>query len=78
MHCFVDNPDSRCLNLDIECDRHYLHIENQATGKTQSCIVKDVVHEPAVKLWNVDTQFARAGKFVNYPTNFPTITLHGA
>ena len=41
--------------VHIECDGHYLHIENQATGKTQSSNVKDVVHEPPVKLWNIDT-----------------------
>ena len=29
---------------------HYLHIENQATGKTRSCKVKDVVLEPPVEL----------------------------
>ena len=35
----------------IECNVHYLHIENMTRGKTQSCNVKDVVHEPLVKLW---------------------------
>ena len=44
----------------LECDGHYLHIENQATGKTRSCNVKDSVHEPPVELWNVDTQVDRA------------------
>ena len=34
----------------IECDRHYLHIENQATEKTRSCNVKDVVLEAPVEL----------------------------
>ena len=29
--------------VHIECDRHYLHIENQATGRKRSCNVKDVV-----------------------------------
>ena len=33
----------------IEHNRHYLHIENQATGKTRPCNVKDVVHEPPIK-----------------------------
>ena len=47
-------------------NRHYLHFENQATGKIQSSNVKVVVHEPLVELWNVDTQFGRAGKFVNH------------
>ena len=51
----------------IVCDRHFLHIENQATGKVWSCNVKDVVVEPPVELWNIDTQFGRAGKFINHP-----------
>ena len=44
-----------------------IHIENQVTGKTRSCTVKDIVHKIAVKPWNVDTTFGRAGKFVNHP-----------
>ena len=32
----------------IEHDGHFLHIENQATGKAQSCNVKDVVLETPV------------------------------
>ena len=62
--------------VQIECDGHFLHIENQATGKVQSCNVKDVVLEPPVELWNIDTQFGRAGKFINHPANLPTINLH--
>ena len=54
---------------------HYLHIENQATGKTRPCNVKDVVHKLPVELWNVDTMFGRAGKFINHPRNLPTIPL---
>ena len=27
--------------VHIECDGHYLHIKNQATGKTRSCNIKD-------------------------------------
>ena len=42
--------------VHIECDGHYLPIENQATGKTQSCNVKDVMHEPPVELWNLAEQ----------------------
>ena len=38
--------------------------------------VKDVVHELPVKLWNVDTTFGRAGKFINDPANLPTICLN--
>ena len=59
----------------IECNEHYLYIENQATGKAQLCNVKDVVHKPPVKLWNIDTQFGRAGKFISHPVNLPTIPL---
>ena len=39
----------------IKHDRHYLHIENQATGKMRSCNVKDVVLKPPVEFWNIDT-----------------------
>ena len=59
----------------IECNGHFLHIENQATKNTQSCYVKDVVLEPPVEFWNIDTQFGRAGKYINHPANLPTITL---
>ena len=60
----------------IECNGHYLHIENQATGKSRPCNVKDIVHECPVELWNVDTKFGRAGKFINHPANLPTIPLN--
>ena len=59
----------------IEHDEHYIHIENQATGKTRSCNVKDIVLEPPVEPWNIDTQFGRAGKFINHPANLSTIML---
>ena len=62
--------------VHVECDGHYLHIENQATGKTRSCNVKDIVFKPPVAFWNIDTQFGRAGKDINYPTNLPAITLN--
>ena len=62
--------------VQIECDRLFLHIENQATGKVQSCNVKDVILELPVEFWNIDTQFGRAGKFINQPANLPTISLH--
>ena len=39
----------------IEHDRHFLLIENQATGKVWTCNVKDVVLELPVELWNIDT-----------------------
>ena len=63
-------------NVQIEHNRHFLHIENQATGKVWSCNVKDVVLEPPVEFWNIDTQFGRAGKYINHPANLPTITLN--
>ena len=59
----------------IECDGHYLHIKNQATGKRRSCNVKDVVLMPPIAFWNVDTQFGRASKYINHPANLPTIML---
>ena len=61
--------------VHIEHDRHYLHIENQVTGKTRLCNIKDVVHEPPFQFWNINTQFRRAWKFINHPTNLPTIQL---
>ena len=60
----------------IEHDRHYLHNENQATGKMRSCNIKDIILEPPVEFWNIDTQFGRAGKYINHPANLPTITLN--
>ena len=62
--------------VQIKCNGHLLHIENQGTGKEQSCNVKDIVLEPAVEFWNIDTQFGSAGKFINHPINLPTISLH--
>ena len=41
----------------IECEGHYLHIKNQATGKIRSCNVKDIVLEPISELWNVNPEF---------------------
>ena len=63
-------------NVCIEHDRYYLHIENQATGKTRSCNVKDVVLEPWMEFWNIDTQFGRAARYINNPANLPTIMLN--
>ena len=62
--------------VQIEHNRHFLHIENQATGKVHSCNMKDVVLEPPVECWNIDTQFGRTGKYVNHPVNLPTIKLN--
>ena len=41
-----------------ECNRHYLHIEDQATGKTRSYNVKDIVQEPPIEFWNTDISLA--------------------
>ena len=59
----------------IECNGHFIHIENQATGKTQSCNVTDIILEPFVEFWNVDTQFSRASCYINHSANLPTIQL---
>ena len=59
----------------IECNRHFILIENQATGKVQSCNVTDIISEPPVEFWNVDAQFGRAACYINHPTNLPTIKL---
>ena len=59
----------------IEHDGHFLHIENQATGKIQSCNIKDIILEPPIEFWNIDTQFGRASHYVNHPANLPTIQL---
>ena len=62
----------------IEHNGHYIHIENQATGKTQSCNVTDIILEPPVEFWNVNTQFGRASCYINHPANLPTIQLTDA
>ena len=49
---------------------------NQAAGKARPFNVNHVVHKLPVKLWNVDTTFGRAGKFINHPANLPTIPLN--
>ena len=59
----------------IECNGHFIHIENQATGKTQSCNVTDIILEPPIEFWNIDTQFSRASHYINHPANLPTIQL---
>ena len=61
--------------VHIECDRHLIHIENQATGKIHSCNVSDIILEPPVELWNIDTQFGRASHYINHPVNLPTTQL---
>ena len=59
----------------IECNGHFIHIENQATGKTQSCNVMDIILEPPVEFWNVNTQFSQASLYITHPANLPTIQL---
>ena len=59
----------------IECNGHFIHIENQATGKTQSCNIKDIILEPPIGFWNIDTQFSKASHYINHPANLPTIQL---
>ena len=61
--------------VHIECDGHFIHIENQATGKIQSCNVKEIILEPPIEFWNIDTQFGRASHYINHPANLPTIQL---
>ena len=61
--------------VHIECDGHFIHIENQATGKIQSCNVKDIILGPSMEFWNIDTQFGRSSHYVNHPANLPTIQL---
>ena len=38
--------------------------------------MKDVVLEPPVEFWNIDTQVGRARKYINHPMNLPTVTLN--
>ena len=61
--------------VHIECNGHFIHIENQATGKTWSCNVTDIILEPHIKFWNINTQFSRASHYINHPANLPTIQL---
>ena len=60
----------------IEHNRHYIHIENQATDRTRTCNIKDIILEPPVEFWNIDTQFGRASHYVNHPSNLPMIQLN--
>ena len=64
----------RCWIVHIEHDWHYLHIKNQAMGKTRSCNIKDIVLEPSIEFWNISMQFGKARKYINHPANLPTIT----
>ena len=49
--------------------------QKSGNQKTRPCNVKDIALEPPAELCNIDMQFGRAGKFINHPTNLPTITL---
>ena len=60
----------------IDHDGTFLQIENQATRKAQYCNVKDVILEPPIEFRNIDTQFGRAGRYINHPANLPTIKLN--
>ena len=60
----------------IDCNGHFLHIENQATGNICSCNMNDIILEPPIEFWNIDTQCVRAGKYINHLINLPTITLN--
>ena len=62
--------------VHIEHEGHYLHIENQTTGKTRACNIKDILLEPPMEFWNIDTQLSRAGKYINHPANLRTIILN--
>ena len=61
--------------VQIECDRHFIHIENQATGKIWSCSVKDIILEPPIEFQNIETQFSRANHYINHPAYLPTKQL---
>ena len=67
--------ETQIQDFHIECNGHYLHIENQAMGKTRSCNIKDIAHEQPIEFWNIDTQCGRAGQLINHPINLPTIKL---
>ena len=60
----------------IEHDGHFLHIENQATRKVCSSNEKDIILEPSIEFWNIDTQLGRAGRYINHRANLPTIKLN--
>ena len=37
--------------------------------------MSNVILEPPIEFWDVDTQFGRAGRYINHPANLPTIEL---
>ena len=50
-------------------------LKTKPLEKIQSCSVTDIILEPPIEFWNVDTQFGRAGRDIYHPTNLPTIKL---
>ena len=54
-------------------DEHFLHIENQATGKVCSCNMKDIILEPPREFCNIDSHFGRAGRYIKM---ISTITVN--
>ena len=52
--------------VHIEHNGHFIHIENQATRKIQSCNVTDIILEPPIEFWDIDIQFGRAGRCINH------------
>ena len=79
----TDSQANGILNGDLDIglfklsmmDTSYM-LRTRLLEKVQSCNVKDLVLEPPIELWHMDTQFGRAGKFINHPGNLPTINLH--
>ena len=65
----------RYRSVHIEHDGHFIHIKNQATRKICSCNVMDIILELPIEFWNIDTQFCRAGRYINHPAKMPTIKL---
>ena len=63
------------LIVHIEHNGHFIHIEIQATGKTQSYNITDIILEPPIEFWNIDTLFSRASHYIDHPANLPTIQL---
>ena len=55
----------------IGCNGHFIHIENQGKGKTPSCNVTDIILEPPVMFWNVNTQSAEPATILTIPLIYP-------
>ena len=57
-----------CLQDCLYSAKQALNIEKPSyRKKPRPCSDKDIVHELAVELWNADTKFGRAGKYINHP-----------